>query len=225
MDEMKILISLKNSSKRNSRVEKNSPMRNCGGGQFRDSLPRGNESTWPCRAWRVHSIFYRVMSRRNIDRVDTNVPPLSLLFFQHGNMAVTSSSYRNYALFTRYSTLWKFPLSSSFSSERKIDFSNGEDQCRFRTKSKDNGISLIANRRIICDFRIFNTRKNYVYWIVRRVVSRENEQITIEFDKFNHVAIFRFFRTRRIFNCRDEILKNSFYTGLSLIHCFSIDFA
>lgn len=147
MDEMKILISLKNSSKRNSRVEKNSPMRNCGGGQFRDSLPRGNESTWPCRAWRVHSIFYRVMSRRNIDRVDTNVPPLSLLFFQHGNMAVTSSSYRNYALFTRYSTLWKFPLSSSFSSERKIDFSNGEDQCRFRTKSlKDNGIPLIRSR-------------------------------------------------------------------------------
>ena len=107
MDEMKILISLKNSTKRNSRVEKNSPMRNCGGGQFRDSLPRGNESTWPCRAWRVHSIFYRVMSRRNIDRVDTNVPPLSLLFFQHGNMAVTSSSYRNYAFFTRYSLLFE----------------------------------------------------------------------------------------------------------------------
>lgn len=73
----------------------------------------------------------------------------------YGNMAVTSS-YRNFALFTRYSTLWKFPfllLLLLLFSDRKIDFSNGQDQCRFRTKSlKDSDIPFpsdpLANRRI-----------------------------------------------------------------------------
>ena len=91
----------------------------------------------------------------------------------YGNMAVTSS-YRNFALFTRYSTLWKFPfllLLLLLFSDRKIDFSNGQDQCRFRTKSlKDSDIPFpsdpLANRRIICDSKIFTTRESCIYWVV-----------------------------------------------------------
>ena len=136
--------------------EKSSPL----AGQFRevDSLLRG-EPTWPCRAWRVHSIFYRVMSRQiSIEPIHvqgTGSSPYETV--------VTSSYPRwNVAAFTPVvtglahrprqktcETLWKLILSHRRSTsstgispdllgrrrhppERKIDSrpSNGKGHCR-----------------------------------------------------------------------------------------------
>lgn len=120
---------------------------------------------WPCRAWRVHSIFYRVMSRRNIDRVDTTSPP-SLYMWKHGG-SIVRIVFRSF----RRLTVWKFFLSSSrFFRNGKINILI--EWRRFRTTW-----SLFPSARkskpIICDWWFpgnargdFLTRGSFSSWCI-----------------------------------------------------------